>query len=262
MRDKFLSDLKLAVVKIGTSTVSSKSRPLDRGAIKGISKQVCGILDKGIRVILVTSGAIGAGMHLLGIKTRPKALNHLQAAAAIGQARLMKEYEEYFKEHGRKVAQVLLTRDDLEDRRRSANVKSTIFTILKYGAIPIINENDTVSTEEIKFGDNDTLAALVTDLVCADLLIILSDVDGLYRNMRRKEVVSIVHKINGEIEKLASGTDKEMCVGGMATKIKAAKIVTEAGIPLVIANGKIDNILTRIINKEKVGTIFIPKNKN
>ena len=259
MREKYLSNLKLVVVKVGTSTLSSKSHPMDRSAVKKISKQVCELLDKGIKVVLVSSGAIGAGMHLLGLKSRPKTLNHLQAAAAIGQAQLMKAYDEYFKDHDRKVAQVLLTRDDLEEHKRYVSVKSTIQTILEYGAVPIINENDTVSVDEIKFGDNDTLAALVTKLLGADLLIILSDVNGLYSHMGKKEVIDTVKGISTEIEKLACGTDKEVCVGGMATKIKAAKVVTDSGIPMVIANGKTDDILIKVVNKEKVGTIFIPR---
>ena len=261
MRDNFLSNLKLVVVKVGTSTLSSKSQPMDKHAVRKISKQVCELLDKGIKVVLVSSGAIGAGMHLLGLKARPKTLNHLQAAAAIGQAQLMKAYDEYFKDHGRKVAQVLLTRDDLEERKRYVSVKSTILTILEYGAVPIINENDTVSVDEIKFGDNDTLASLVTTLLGADLLIILSDVDGLYSHMGKKEVIDAVREINSGIEKLACGTDKETCVGGMLTKIRAAKVVTDSGIPMVIANGKTKGILIKIVNKEKVGTIFAPRLK-
>lgn len=261
MRDNFLSNLKLVVVKVGTSTLASRSHPMDRHVVKKISGQVCELLDKGIKVVLVSSGAIGAGMHLLGLKARPKTLDHLQAAAAIGQAQLMKAYDEYFKEHGRKVAQVLLTRDDFEERKRYANVKSTIRTILEYGAVPIINENDTVSADEIKFGDNDTLASLVATQLEAGLLIILSDVDGLYSHMGKKEVVDTVMEITGEIEKLACGTDKETCVGGMSTKIKAARVVTEAGIPMVIANGKAEGILAKIVNKERVGTIFAPRFK-
>ena len=261
MRDNYLSNLKLVVVKVGTSTLTSKSNPMDRRAIRNISKQVCELLDKGIRVVLVSSGAIGAGMHLLGLKSRPRTLEHLQAAAAIGQAQLMKAYDEYFKEHRRKVAQVLLIRDDLEQRQRRSNVKSTLFTILEYGAVPIINENDTVSADEIKIGDNDTLASLVTKLLGADLLIILSDVDGLYSHMGRKEVVDTVNEIDKNIEELACGTDKDVCVGGMSTKIKAAKVVTESGIPMVIANGQTEEILTKIVNKERVGTIFIPRSK-
>ncbi len=261
MRDSFLSDLKLVVVKVGTSTFTSKSNPMDRRAIRNISKQVCEILDKGIKVVLVSSGAIGAGMHLLGLKSRPRTLEHLQAAAAIGQVQLMKAYDEYFKECRRKVAQVLLIRDDLDQKKRRDNVKTTIFTILEYGAVPIINENDTVSADEIKIGDNDTLASLVTKLLGADLLIILSDVDGLYSHMGNKEVVDTVREIDRKIEGLARGTDKDVCVGGMATKVKAAKVVTKAGIPMVIANGQTEEILTRIVNRERVGTIFVPRNK-
>src|SRR3989344_4453924 len=189
MRDNFLSNLKLVVVKVGTSTLSSKSHPMDKHAVKKISDRVGGLLDKGIKVVLVSSGAIGAGMHLLGLKARPKTLNHLQAAAAIGQAQLM------------------------------------------------------------------------TALLGADLLIILSDVDGLYSHMGKKEVIDTVREINSGIEKLACGTDKETCVGGMSTKIRAAKVVTDSGIPMVIANGKTEGILIKIVNKEKVGTIFIPRDK-
>ena len=262
MREKYLSNLRLVVVKVGTSTLSSKSHPLDKNVVKNISDQICELVNKGIKVVLVSSGAIGAGMHLLGLKARPKTLDHLQAAAAIGQAQLMKAYDEYFREHGRKVAQVLLTRDDFEDRRRHANVKSTLQTILEYGAVPIINENDTVAVEEIKFGDNDTLAGLVTKLLDASLLIILSDVDGLYSHMENKETIDVVEAIDGRIEKLACGTDKEHCVGGMETKIRAAKTVTEAGIPMVIANGKAEDIITRIVKKEKVGTVFVPRKRS
>jgi len=261
MREKYLSNLRLVVVKVGTSTLASKSHPTDRNAVKNISRQICELLDKGIKVVLVSSGAIGAGMHLLGLKGRPKTLEHLQAAAAIGQTQLMKAYDEYFKEHGRKVAQVLLTRDDFEDKKRHASVKSTLQTILEYGAVPIINENDTVAVEEIKFGDNDTLAALVTKLLDASLLIILSDVDGLYSHIEKKETIDVVEEIDSGIEKMACGTDKEHCVGGMTTKIKAAKEVTEAGIPMVIANGAADEILVKIVNKEKIGTVFVPRRK-
>lgn len=261
MRDNLLPNLKLVVVKVGTSTLSSKSQPMDKHAIKSISKQVCELLDRGIKVVLVSSGAIGAGMHLLGLKSRPRTLEHLQAAAAIGQTQLMKAYDEDFKEHGRKVAQVLLTRDDFKEKKRYASVKNTIHTILEYGAVPIINENDTVSVDEIKFGDNDTLASLVTTLLVADLLIILSDVDGLYSHMGKKEVIDTVEEINAGIEKLACGTDNEVCVGGMSTKIKAAKVVTYAGIPMVIANGRTEEILMKIVNKEKIGTIFAPASK-
>ncbi len=259
MRDSFLSNIKLVVVKIGTSIFSSKSNPMDRQAIKDISKQVCKLLDRDIKVVLVSSGAIGAGMNLLGQKSRPKTLQRLQAVAAIGQSQLMKAYDEDFKGHGKMVAQVLLTREDLEDHRRYVNAKRTILTILEYGAIPIINENDTVSVDEIKFGDNDTLASLVTNLLGADLLIVLSDVDGLYRHYGKGQVIDTVKEINTEIEELARGTDKETSVGGMATKIKAARVVTDSGIPMVIANGKTEDVLLRILDREKIGTLFIPR---
>ncbi|KPK40289.1 MAG: gamma-glutamyl kinase [Omnitrophica WOR_2 bacterium SM23_29] len=259
MRNKFLSNLKLVVIKVGTSVLASKTHPLERQSIRDITCQICALLDKGIKVVLVSSGAIGAGMNLLGLKVRPKTLEKLQATAAIGQSQLMKAYEEDFKSHGKIVAQVLLTREDLEDRKRYLNAKNTIFTILDYDAIPIINENDTVSVEEIKFGDNDTLAGLVANLIGADLLIILSDIDGLRRHDGKGEIIDIVKEITGEIERLATGTTKEASVGGMVTKIKAAKVVTDSGIPLIIANGKTDDILIKIIDGKRVGTLFIPR---
>ncbi len=259
MSDKFLSNLKLVVVKVGTSVLSSRTHPLERRAIKNIAGQICTLMDKGIKVILISSGAIGAGMNLLGLKTRPKTLQRLQAAAAIGQSQLMKAYDEDFKTRGKIVAQVLLTREDLEDRKRYLNAKSTLLTILDYGAIPIINENDTVSVEEIKFGDNDTLASLVTNLIGADLLIILSDVDGLYRYQGKGEIIDIVKEITEDIERLARGTDKEESVGGMVTKIRASKVVTDSGIPLIIANGKTDDILIKVVDGKRVGTLFVPK---
>lgn len=257
MRDSFFSNLKLIVIKIGTATLSSKTRSIERQVLKDLVRQTCAIIDKGIKVVLVTSGAIGAGMGILGLKRRPKNLRELQAVAAIGQSQLMKFYDEDFKGHGRMAGQVLLTREDLEDRKRYINAENTICTILEYGAVPIINENDTVSADEIKFGDNDTLASLVTNLLGADLLIILSDVDGLYG--AKGGVIDIVKEITSEIEELARGTDKETSVGGMATKIRAAKVVTESGIPLVIANGRTGNVLLRLLDREKIGTLFIPK---
>lgn len=259
MRDKFLSTLKLVAVKVGTSVLASQTHPLERQAVKNMACQICALMDRGIKVVLISSGAIGAGMNLLGLKTRPKALQKLQAAAAIGQSQLMKTYDEDFKACGKIVAQVLLTREDLEDRRRYLNAKNTIFTILDYGAIPIINENDTVSVEEIRFGDNDTLASLVANLVGADLLIILSDVDGLRRYHGKTEIIDIVEEITPDIERLARGTDKEESVGGMVTKIKAAKVVTDSGTPLIIANGRREDVLIKIVDCKEVGTLFIPK---
>ncbi|MFH0772233.1 MAG: glutamate 5-kinase [Candidatus Omnitrophota bacterium] len=259
MRDNFLSNLKLIVVKAGTSVFSSKAHPIERQAITALVRQICAIMDEGVKVVLVSSGAIGAGMNLLQMRSRPKLLPKLQAVAAIGQSQLMKAYDEDFNANAKMAAQVLLTRDDLENRKRYLNAKNTINSILEYGAIPVINENDTVSVEEIKFGDNDTLAALVTNLIGADLLIILSDVDGLYRDFGKGELIDTVKEVNAEIEELGRGTDKETSVGGMTTKIRAAKMLTGSGIPVIVANGKTENILVKIVNKEKAGTLFIPR---
>lgn len=257
MRHQF-NKVKRVVIKIGTSVLASKENRLDKIQIRNLASQISFLIDSGMEVLLVTSGAIGAGMGILGLKTRPRKLPHLQAAAAIGQNQLMKVYNDAFKARGLSTAQVLLTQEDLINRTRYLNAKNTLQTLLDYRIIPIINENDTVSVDEIKFGDNDRLSALVANLIEAGLLIILSDVDGLYTD-RQDKIVSVVEEITPEIEKLASGTSKEISLGGMVTKIEAAKIVTNSGILCIIANGKTSDVLIKIIRGENVGTAFLPK---
>lgn len=195
-------------------------------------------------------------MGRLKLQNRPSILPKLQAAAAVGQSELMKLYDSLFKMGGRTVAQVLLTADDLSDRRRYLNTKNTLVTLLDYGVVPIINENDTVSVDEIKFGDNDKLSALVTNLIGANLLIILSDIDGLY-SQQAKTIIATVDKITPEIKSLAKGTSKKTSVGGMVTKIEAARITTSSGIPCVVANGRDPRVLSKIIKGESVGTLFL-----
>jgi glutamate 5-kinase len=197
------------------------------------------------------------GLCKLKLKERPKELYLLQAAAAIGQNELMNTYRKFFKTK-KHIAQVLLTWEDFNDRKRYLNAKNTILTLLRLGSTPIINENDTVSTDEIKFGDNDRLSALVSSLIGADLLIILSDVDGLFD--KDKNVVRMVDEITPQIKALACPTNKKTCVGGMITKIEAAKIAMDSGIPCVIANGRRQDIILSVINEpEKYGTLFSPK---
>ena len=195
-------------------------------------------------------------MAELGLKQRPKRLDELQAAAAIGQSKLMAVYDELFGEFGITVAQILLTHDDLKDRTRHLNAHNTLATILAHRAVPIINENDTVAVEEIKFGDNDRLGALAATLIDADLLIILSHVEGLLDGQGR--VIPAVPEITREIESLAGDTDRTTSVGGMKSKIDAARIVTRAGIPLIIANGERANVLRDTLAGNEVGTIFLP----
>ncbi|NQS99940.1 MAG: glutamate 5-kinase [Candidatus Omnitrophica bacterium] len=258
--------LKRIVVKIGTGVLTSGNYSLDQARIKELVAQIAGLVKREVEVILVSSGAIGAGMGMLKLKFRPKLLPQQQAAAAIGQGQLMKIYDTAFKRHKLLTAQILLTREDLNNRTRYLNAKNTLFTLLCLNAIPIINENDTVSVDEIKFGDNDRLSALVASLAHADLLIMLSDVDGLYtrapKNRPRKikqTVVSKVTKISPEIERMAGKVSAGIGRGGMASKIEAARICAAAGIPCVIANGRIAGVLPKILAGGNIGTLFLPK---
>jgi len=249
---------KRIVVKIGTSVIASKDFALDEVWMKDFAKDVSILLKKGIEVIVVSSGAIAAGMHLLNIKKRPGSLPEQQACAALGQGYLMKSYDDVFKKNGFHAAQILLTWEDIRERRRYLNAENTIRTLLNKKAVPVINENDTVSVDEIKFGDNDKLSALVANLVGADLLVMLTDVDGLYID-GKKECIDIVKEIDAKIEKLASGTDKECSLGGMKTKLEACKIAMSSGVDCVIANGRKKGILLKILKGEDVGTLFVPK---
>ncbi|MDP3804701.1 MAG: glutamate 5-kinase, partial [Candidatus Omnitrophota bacterium] len=246
---------KRVVVKVGTMVITSKDLALDIARIDDIVSQLSAIRDKGIDIILVTSGAIGAGMARLNMKRRPASLAYLQATAAIGQNYLMSVYTRIFKRKGYDVGQMLLTQEDFSDRTRYLNIKNTIDTLLKYRAIPVINENDTVATDEIKCGDNDRLSSLVADLCQADSLIILTDVDGLLNE--DGGLISVVYEIAPKILKLGGKSRCDLGTGGMATKIDAARLVTRAGIDCVIANGKAKNVLYRIIiDGEGVGTLF------
>ncbi len=250
---------KRIVIKIGSSLFCSSAQKIDFDIFNAIAGQVAELAKSGKDVIVVSSGAIALGMHLLGLKSRPRELAFLQAAAAVGQNELMDIYRDFFKARGYHGAQVLLTREDFNDRSRYLNAKNTLNALLNLGSIPVINENDTVSTDEIKFGDNDRLSALVATLVSADILIILSDVDGLL-DKDRKTVIRLVDEITPEIKRLACPTDKKACVGGMITKLEAAKIAVDSGIPCVIANGlKKDIIISAIQAPEESGTLFLSK---
>jgi len=243
------------VIKVGTKVLTSKDRALDKERVRDIVRQIADLKDKGVGVILVTSGAIGSGLWLLGQKRRPTELAGLQAAAAIGQNHLMHLYAEYFKERGFLTGQVLLTQEDFNDRTRYINIKHTIDALLGYNAVPIINENDTVATEEIKCGDNDRLSSLVADLCEAEKLILLTDVDGLLDE--NGVVITSVSDVTADILKLGGKSHCDLGTGGMATKIEAARAVAKAGIDCIIANGRAGDILVRIaVDNEPVGTIF------
>lgn len=252
-----LSDANVIVIKIGTSSLTDSTGHLNSGLFKKLSGDISFLIKElGKKVIIVTSGAIAAGIEKLCLKGALKTIEEKQAAAAIGQTLLMKGYESAFASFNLTVSQVLLTRDAIEDRQRYLNSRNTIEQILKFGAIPIINENDTVSVEEIKVGDNDTLSALVASLVGADLLILLSDVAGFILDGK---VLSEITSITKEIENAAKGSDSSLGTGGMITKLQAAVISSNAGIPMVIAKSGEKDVIRKIITGEEAGTVFYPK---
>jgi len=245
---------KRIVVKIGSSLFATQANKLDTGLVNKIAAQISELIKQGKEVVVVSSGAVALGMSILKLNRRPKKLEYLQAAAAIGQHELMHVYKLAFKKYGLNCAQLLLTWDDFR-QERYANAKHTLNTLLKLNSVPIINENDSVATEEIKFGDNDRLSALVSILVSADLLIILSDVEGLLD--KNKKVIRQVDKISLKIKSLACPTNKKICVGGMVTKLEAARIAVEGRVPCVIANGRRERIISQLsANPFSQGTIF------
>jgi len=249
---------KRIVIKIGSSLFYSDKKKLDFRVLGSLIEQVAALTQKNTEVVLVSSGAIALGMSVLNLQTRPKKLSYLQAIAAVGQNELMDKYRDLLKEKNMHCAQVLLTWEDFDNRSRYLNAKNTILTLLKLGSIPVINENDTISTEEIKFGDNDRLSALVASLINADLMIILSDVDGLLMK-DKKTLVDVVEEISPNIRLMAMPTEKSTSVGGMITKIDAAKIAVDSGITCVIANGRKENIVLDLARGQINGTIFLPK---
>ena len=254
-----VGDFKRIVIKLGSSLFCTEGACPDLALIKNIVEQISSLIKEGKEIVLVSSGAIALGMGLLKYKQRPTQLNYLQSISAIGQNKLMDTYQMYFQEQNIHVAQILLTWEDFDDRIRYLNAKNTIQTLLNMkNIIPIINENDTISTDEIKFGDNDRLSALVSSLISADMLIILSDVGGLID--KEKRVIRVIDEITPQIKALASPTKKKTSVGGMVTKIEAAKIATDSGIPCVIADGRRMDIISSVINAPgESGTLFVPK---
>jgi glutamate 5-kinase len=246
-------------VKFGTGVLTDSRKLIDPAQLEQLVGQIAALKKSGKEVVLVTSGAVGAGMGALGYESRPTDLAEKQACAAVGQSRLMAAYDKLFSAHGLVVAQVLLTHEDLEHHERHLNARNTLVTLLQRGVIPIINENDAVSFTEIKFGDNDKLSALVASLLPADLLVILTTVDGVIENFGKKNprTLSVVEQIDSAIEKMAGGTTSETAVGGMKSKIDAAKIVVRSGIPLVIVSGKKKNVLAKVLAGEDEGTLFV-----
>ena len=248
------------VIKIGTSTLTHKTGRENIRRIEELCKTVSDIKNAGAEVILVSSGAIGMGVGKLNLGERPRDIAGKQACAAVGQCELMYIYDKQFSAYNHTVAQILLTAPDLKNEDRHEKFKNTMSKLLELGAIPIINENDTVATEEIVFGDNDTLAALVAESVCADLLILLSDIDGLYtadpHSDENARLIPEVRELTEEIMSLGGGAGSSLGTGGMETKLRAAKIATEAGCDMIIANGADPAILYNIMDGESVGTRF------
>jgi glutamate 5-kinase len=254
-----LKTVSRVVVKLGTGVLTDSRKQPDLAQIGQLVAQIAAIRSQGKEVVLVSSGAVGAGMGVLGHQKRPSDLAELQACAAVGQPRLMTLYEKLFAGAGFSVGQVLLTHHDLEDHDRHLNARNTLVTLLRHGVIPIINENDAVSFTELKFGDNDKLSALVACLLPADALVILTTVDGLIENFGKAHprTIPTVESLDSTIEKMAGGTQSETAVGGMASKLQAAKIVIRAGIPLIIASGKKKAVLANILDGKDEGTIFV-----
>ncbi len=252
----------IAVIKVGTNVLADETGRLNRQRIQSLADQLARVRTARRKVVLVTSGAIGAGVGKLGLRKRPTELPHLQACAAIGQSALMQLYQESLGRHGVNTAQILLTASDFDSRARYLNVRNTIRTLFEYDALPIINENDTVSVAEIKFGDNDHLAAMVTNLLRAPLLVLLTNVDGLYsddpRNNPDARLLTTVPVIDHTVADLAANTTSELGTGGMKSKLRAARLATAAGEAVIMANGAIDHILDRIFAGEAVGTLFQP----
>lgn len=246
------------VIKVGSSLVTDEGRGLDRGAISKWAEQIEALRAAGKQVLLVSSGAIAEGMQRLGWMRRPREVHELQAAAAVGQMGLAQAYESCFAALGMRTAQVLLTHADLADRARYLNGRSTLFTLLALGVVPVINENDTVVTDEIKFGDNDTLAALTANLVEADALVILTDQAGLYSaDPRRDPGATLLQEVRAgdpQLEAIAGGTGSQIARGGMITKVLAAKRAARSGAHTVIASGREENVLIRLARGERLGT--------
>ncbi len=260
-----LANVKRIVVKVGSSTLTRDGvlRPRKFG---DLARQISSLLDEGREVILVSSGAIAIGTNKLALQRPARSIPEMQAAAAVGQIGLLELYQRRFDDRGRNVAQILLTRVGLEDRERFLNARHTLLELLKLGVVPIVNENDTVSTEEIRFGDNDNLSANIVSLVEADLLIILTDVDGLYREppvsgRPRPALYDVVERITPDIEAASQGSDSAFGRGGMITKLEAVKAASRSGAAIIVCNGSTPDIIRRAVAGEKVGTLFLPRER-
>ncbi|WP_455204813.1 glutamate 5-kinase [Kaarinaea lacus] len=257
-----LKNKKRWVIKIGSSLLTAHGRGLDKQAITAWVAEIAQLHAHGVQPILVSSGAVAEGMMRLGWLTRPHALHELQAAAAVGQMGLVQAYESCFQQHGIHTAQVLLTHEDLSDRKRYLNARSTLRSLLQLKVVPVINENDTVTTEEIKFGDNDTLAALVANLVEAEMLLLLTDIDGLYeqdpRINKEANLIPEAYASDANLDTMVSNLPGQFGRGGMFTKIRAARLAARSGASTLIAKGSEPNIIARLMQGDAIGTLLLP----
>src|SRR3954447_15326850 len=257
VRQEIVAHAHTVVVKVGTNVLTRPDGTLEPARVQALADQVQRIRAAGKKVVLVSSGAIGAGIGQLGLGRRPTDLRQLQACAAVGQSFLMRAYQECLAPYGIHTAQILLTASDFDNRARYLNVRNTILTLFEYGALPIINENDTVSVAEIKFGDNDHLAAMVTNLLRAPLLVLLTNVDGLYSDDPRAnpdaQLLGTVPNIDESVTGLAAATKSALGTGGMPSKLRAARLVTSAGEAVIMANGALDGVLDSVFAAEPVG---------
>ena len=264
-RELLLKNVQKIVVKVGTSTLTKSDGQLNIEKIKKIVLELSNLSDKGYDVALVTSGAVGAGMGMLNMPERPKTLSEKQAVSAVGQVSLMHLYQTLFQEHNKVIGQLLLTKGEFSDRRRYLNVRNVCNTFFDKKIIPVINENDAIVADELKVGDNDTMSALVSGLIDADLVIILSDIDGLYNKNPQKyddaKLIELVGDITEDVKNMAGREGSKFGTGGMITKIIAAEMATKIGTNLVIANGDDPKNITRVVEKENIGTLFVRKNK-
>lgn len=263
-RKSLLNSAETLVVKVGSRVLSTTQGELDIERIECLANQLIDIAESGMKVALVSSGAVAAGMGKLNLKQRPSDLAHLQAIASVGQAHLIQAYENFFASRDRHAAQILLTAEDLDDRKRYLNVRNTLTTLLGMGATPIINENDSVAVDELQttFGDNDRLAAMVAGLFTRPALVILSDVDGVYENPDEKIVCPLVERVDESVFGLVGSSTSGVGKGGMQSKLKAAQFATRSGAPVVIANGRHPTVLTSLLRGDELGTLFLPQSRS
>ena len=260
-----LQKSKRIVVKVGTSTLTYENGRLNLKTIERMSWVLADLVNQGKEVLLVTSGAIGVGCARLSFSNRPNEMRKKQAAAAVGQAVLIQIYQNFFKEYNQAIAQILLTKEEIENQQRRLNTLNTVHTLLELGVVPIVNANDTISTYEIEFSDNDNLSAMVAELIEADLLILLTDIDGLYekdpKTYQEAKRISYIPKVTEQIHKMAGQEGSKFSVGGMATKIQAAEICQNAGVHMVVASGEDPTVIHRILGGEDIGTFFEGRKK-